>query len=411
MSKKIDDIQKMIDKLEADVNKQLKVSQKELDIAYEKTEKQFTKFEKQQDKIFEMFENTEISRQADLELKKIAKEVGINFNAKNSDDIEIDRIIKEALRGEGAERKIDKKGSVINTAKQSAHHSSINDYDIEKEYQQLLKEVEQEKINKQSTLQPSSGLSIEEGVKHRGSNISNMIKDQGSLADEFAKTSSNPQEKTQLKTFSEDATKLSKIVDKVTSLETTDKNVQDLGSSQAKEKQQSSNKLMSGIAQASEKLYSGLKSGISTAINKIKELGAKYVDSIKSWFSPQKKEQGVRVDQSIASTNKALTAVKKPPEKLKEAKKDLQNSFENLANQYGKIIPKEKQAAFQKLQDNKVANKMTTQELIAETKKIMGSVLKQHVENTQQGKQKLLQSQKDRMNKRQGQKSSTAMYI
>ena len=93
---------------------------------------------------------------------------------------------------------------------------------------EFIEEAILEKINKQSTLQPSSGLSIEEGVKHRGSNISNMIKDQGSLADEFAKTSSNPQEKTQLKTFSEDATKLSKIVDKVTSLETTDKNVQDL---------------------------------------------------------------------------------------------------------------------------------------------------------------------------------------
>jgi hypothetical protein len=407
MSKKIDDIQKMIDKLEIDVNKQLKISQKELDIAYEKTKQQFAKFEKQQDK---MFENPEISRQADFELQKIIKEMGIDLNAKNSDDLEIDRIIKEAVREEEAERKIDKKGSVINTVKQSARHLSISDNDIEKEYHQLLKEVEQEKINKQSILQLSSGLSIEERLKRRGSNISNMIKAHGALVDEYAKTSSNPQEKTQLTTFSEDAIKLSKIVDKVTSFETTDKNAQDLGGDQAKEKQQSSNKLMSGIAQAAEKLYSGLKPGVSTAIDKIKELGIKCVDSIKSWFSIPQKEQGLRVAQAIAATNKAVGIVENPSEKLKEATKDLQNSFKNLTKQYAEIIPKEKQAVFKKWQANKIADKMTPQELIKETKKIMGAVLKQHVQNTEQGKQKLQQSYKDKINKRQVQKSSTEMY-
>jgi len=407
MSRKIDDIQKMIDKLEIDVNKQFKISQKELDIAYEKTKQQFAKFEKQQDK---MFENPEISRQADFELQKIIKEMGIDLNAKNSDDLEIDRIIKEAVREEEAERKIDKKGSVINTVKQSARHSSISDDDIEKEYHQLLKEVEQEKINKQSILQLSSGLSIEERLKRRGSNISNMIKAHGALADESAKTSSNPQEKTQLTTFSEDAIKLSKIVDKVTSFETTNKNAQDLGGDKSKEKQQSSNKLMRGIAQAAEKLYSGLKLGVSTAIDKIKELGIKCVDSIKSWFSIPQKEQGLRVAQAIAATNKAVGIVENPSEKLKEATKDLQNSFKNLTKQYAEIIPKEKQAVFKKWQANKIADKMTPQELIKETKKIMGAVLKQHVQNTEQGKQKLQQSYKDKINKMQVQKSSTEMY-
>ncbi|WPY01287.1 hypothetical protein Trichorick_01197 [Candidatus Trichorickettsia mobilis] len=428
MSKKIDEIQKMVDELEADVNKQLKVSQQELDKAYEKTEQQFTEFEKQQDRLFKMFENPEMSHQADLELEKMAKEMGIDLNAKNSDNLEIDRIIKEAEREVEAERKIGGKGSkmtqdqlldleieklakemgidinekdsVINTAKQSGHQSSISEDNVEKEYQQLLKEVEQEESNKQSARKsPSSGLSIEERVKHRGANISTMIKSHGAIADEFAKTSSNPEEKAQLTTFSENATKLSKIVDKVTSIETPDKNVQDLSGDQAKEKQQSSNKLMSGIAQAAEKLYSGLKSGISTAIDKIKELGSKCVDSIKSWFSKPQKEQEVVVAQTISATKKTVDTVKNPSEKLKEATKDLQSSFKDLQKQYAKILPKEKQAAFKKWQENKVADKMTSQELIKETKKIMGALVKQHVKNTEQDKQKLQQAHKNRLNK------------
>ena len=421
MSKKID---KMVAKLQADVNKLLKVTEQEFDKESEKAVQQITEFDKRQDKISKMFEPPKMSHQEDLEMEKLFKEMGIDLNAKNPDDLEMDRIIKEVEREVEAEKKIGGKGSkmtqdqlidleieklakemgidlnekgpVINTAKQLP----ISNDDVEKEYQQLLKEVEQKESNKQS-----SGLSIEERLKHRGANISTIIKSHGAIAGEFAKTSPNREEKEQLTTFSKNADKLSKIVDKVTSIETSDQNVQDLGGDQAKEKQQSSNKLMSGIAQAAEKLYSGLKPGISTAIDKIKELGTKCVDSIKSWFSKPQKEQEVAVAQTIAATKKTVDRFKNPPEKLKEVTKSLQSNFKDLQKNYAEILPKEKQAAFKKWQEIKVADKMTTQELMKETKKIMGALVSQHVKNTEQGKlriaalQKSQQERKNRLNK------------
>jgi len=270
MSKKVDQWQQRLDTMETEVNRLFNVSQQELDRAYAEYDQISAKFNKQQDKMFKIFQDPEMERQADLELERIAREMGVD----------------------------------INTESRSSSRVSISDADVEKEYQQLLQEVEQEERDKQSGRKSlESGLSIEERVRSRGASISALLESHGDLAEEFARTSSDPQEKTQLIDFSMNARKLSSVIGNVTSLAVPNP---DLSGDQTQEKQQSAGKLMSGFAQAAEKLYSRLKSGFSAAIDKIKELGGKLIDGIKSWFSKTPKAQEVTVTQAINETQQKL---------------------------------------------------------------------------------------------------------
>jgi hypothetical protein len=60
----------------------------------------------------------------------------------------------------------------------------------------------------------------------------------------------------------------------------------------------------------------------------------------------------------------------------------LKDGYKKLQEQYGKIIPKEKQQAFKKFQEVHDAEKMTHPELLKETKRLGDAMIKQLRENS-----------------------------
>ena len=241
--------------------------------------------------------------------------------------------------------------------------STSDDY-IEQEYQRIKDELKQEEA--QLAKQPK----LSDSLKFSQS----LLESHADLADELANRSTNSNEKEELAKFSEKNRKLSAILDNISG--------EDNKSKIDQMDDQSKMSLMSKIAVGVEKLYSSIKSGVSKALDGIKALGSKLINAVKSTFSKPPKEQNVAFSNVTTDTKKAIDSVKEPSEKLKVAGQNLKDGYKKLQEQYGKILPEEKQRVFKKFQEVHDAEKMTHPELLKETKRLAGAMIKQLQENS-----------------------------
>jgi hypothetical protein len=235
--------------------------------------------------------------------------------------------------------------------------------DVEKQLQEL--EAEMEREDTQLAKQPK----LSDSLKFSQSLLESHV----DLADELANRSTNSNEKEELTQFTENAKAFSATLSDISGKDNESK------LDQMDDKSKVS--LLSNVAFGIEKLYSLLKSGASKAIDTIKELGSKFASAVKSLFSKSPEEQNLAFSNVATDTTKTIDNIKEPSEKLKAAVQDLRESYKNLQEQYGKIIPKEKQQTFKKFQAVHNAEKMTHPELIKETKKLAGAMAKQLTKN------------------------------
>jgi hypothetical protein len=336
-SSKIDGFADMISKLGADISKQLEVSERDFSNALRKNEELTAGYEKLTDRLFKR--DPDEDRRLDEELKKMAGEMGIKLDPRKP--------------------------------------STSDDY-IEREYQRIKDELKQEgaKFEEQPKLSDSLEFSLI------------LLESHGKLADNLVDKSTDKNEKEELAKFSEKNRKFSAILDNISGEDNKSK------IDQMDDKSKMS--LMSNIAVGIEKLYSSIKSGVSKALDGIKELGSKLVNAVKSTFSKPPKEQNVAFSNVATGTKKAIDSVKEPSEKLKVAGQNLKDGYRKLQEQYGKIIPKERQQAFKKFQEVHDAEKMTHPELLKETKRLAGAMIKQLQENSKAATQAYKESRAKR---------------
>ena len=318
-----------INALQSEIDKQFQVAQRELDEVYKQNEKLFSEYQKKSDSINKIFSDPVADRELEKEIDQMAQEMGVKFE--------------------------DNKSSLS---------SSLQDDAIEKEYQKILKEVESEQQSKQN-----SGP-ISKFANDRISDISTIVKSHGSLAEEFANKSTNHEEQSQLKKFSQDATKLTKILD-------------DYPDNKTKQPAELIHKKISTVQTVVQKIYSGLKAGISKAVDKIKGLGTTLMNGIKSLLSKSPLKQNQAFSQTMNETVRPIKDVQNPSQKLQQSHKNLQDAFTNLQDQFVKVSPRDKKAAFAKYRQDRPIEKMSTDELIKETRKIGNGLKKQTAINKQ----------------------------
>ena len=340
MAKQRDSNDNAINNLQNELDRQFQILEQEFNEAYKENKQLISEYNKKQDQIADMFSNPELDRQAEEELALLAQEMGIKYE--------------------------NEKPSV----------SSVQDDEIEKEYQKLLKEVESEQQNKQ----PSEP--IHNFTQGRISDISTIVRAHGSLAEELANQSTIPEERSQLEQFSQDAQKLTKILD--THQENTTNQPEEL-----------TQKKISTISTAVQKIYSTLKSGISKGIDIMKGLGAKLTKGIKSLFSQSPPEQTQAFAQTINETAKTIKNIKNPSAKLQQNNKELLDSVKKLQTQFVKILPENKKAAFAKRRANMPIEAMSRKELREETIKIVKSLKTQAARNTKARKEEYNNKVKD----------------
>jgi hypothetical protein len=201
-----------------------------------------------------------------------------------------------------------------------------------------------------------------------------LLESHADLADELANRSTNSNEKEELAKFTKNAKAFSATLSDISGKDNESK------IDQMDDKSKVS--LLSNVAFGIEKLYSLLKSGVSKVVDTIKELGSKFASTVKSLFSKSPKEQNLAFSNVATDTTTTIDNIKEPSKKLTATVQDLRESYKNLQEQYGKIIPQEKQQAFKKFTELHDPEKMTSKEqLINESKRLTKGMLTQIKEN------------------------------
>lgn len=317
--------------LEKEVQEQLKISEREVKEAYQESTKLWQQHEESMEKFNAIFNNSELDREAEKELNKIAKEMGVTLEEDNS--------LKEL------EAQIDA----------LPDQKTITD----KQFYDLPEEVERSQTKV---------------MFDRVSDVSDLLKSHATIAEEALLKSKDEQEITELKSFSKGARKLSESIDKVSNkiLEYKDEQVP----------QKTTHKLISTIGVGLKELYGGLKAGVSKTVDFIKGLGQKMGAAVKSLFSKTPKQQAEQFSGVINDTNKELQKQGNKPN-IAAAKQVLKKQFLKLQNDYSKVISSERQAVFNKWKESKNAgiDKMPMKELYAEVQKIRKGILAQKKRN------------------------------
>ena len=314
MAKQQNSFDSEINDLQSEIDKQSEVAKRGLDEASKQYDKLSSGYQKKLDSINKIFSDPVDDRELQKEIDQMAQEMGVKFE--------------------------DNKSSLS---------SSLQDDAIEKEYQKILKEVESEQQSKQN-----SGP-ISKFAHDRISDISTIVKPHGSLAEEFANKSTNHEEQSQLKKFSQDATKLTKILD-------------DYPDNKTKQPAELIHKKISTVQTVVQKIYSGRKA---------------LMNGIKSLLSKSPLKQNQAFSQTMNETVRPIKDVQNPSQKLQQSHKNLQDAFTNLQDQFVKVSPRDKKAAFAKYRQDRPIEKMSTDELIKETRKIGNGLKKQTAINKQ----------------------------
>ncbi len=232
--------------------------------------------------------------------------------------------------------------------------SDIEDIEI----QQLLNEIDNEQA---------------QARKDRSEDISTLLTVHSDLADKVVEKSSNPQEIEQLTNFSKGAKELSSTIDEAISKKQTGKNSD----------KKNSDRFLSAIGAGIKNLYTGLKSGVSNAVDAVKKLGAQLKQAITSLFSKAPKKQNLEFSKAINETRKEVERRHTDKRGINEAKSVLKKSFLKLQKDYAKIVPETRKAVFNKWCEKKNANlnKMSMKELYKEVQKIRKGILSQKRKN------------------------------
>lgn len=331
MSKNEEFSKEALSELEKQVSEQLKISESELEQAMQENSALLSKYEKSTARLQEIFSNPEEDRLAEEELRKLENEMGVSSGTHKQESHELEKQIKYI-----------------------PDLTDIEDIEI----QRLLNEID----NKQA-----------EARKDRSKDVSTLLTVHSDLADRVIETSSNPKEIDQLTNFSKGAKELSRVIDIALS-----EKQKGLGSDKEK-----NNRFISAISEGITKLYTSLKSGISSAIDTIKKLGKQLKQAITSLFSKSPKKQNLEFSKVINDTRKVVETLHTNKRGINEARSILKKSFLKLQKDYSKIVPQERKRVFKKWCEKKNANlnKMSMKELFGEVQKIRKGILSQKRKN------------------------------
>lgn len=317
--------------LEKQISEQLKISENELEQVMQENSALLSKYEKSTARLQEIFSNPEEDRLVEEELRRLENAMGVSSDTHKQEFQDLEKQINY-----------------------TPDQVDIEDIEI----QQLLSEIDNEQA---------------QARKDRGKDISTLLTVHSELADEVVAKSSDPREVEQLTNFSKGAKKLSNTIDE--SLSTSQKGLNS--------DRKSNDRFLSAISKGVEKLYTSLKSGISSAIDAFKNLGKQLKKAITSLFSKTPKQQNLEFSKAINETRKEVENLHTDKKGINEAKSMLKKSFLKLQKDYSKIIPEERKRVFNKWCEKKNANlnKMSMKELYGEVQKIRKGILSQKRKN------------------------------
>ena len=330
MSKHTHSSQEEFSDLEKQIMDQFAISETELEKAIAESQELTSRYEESVEKLQGVFVDTEGDRLAEEELMQMAEEMGVSLEEPESDK-ELERQI-ESLPDKS--------------------------YSEELEIEQLLSEMDKE----QQAL-----------VGSRLQDVSVLLRVHSDIAESAIEDSSDAVEKEQLTKFAKGARALSSDIDQVLPK-------RDLGEEAG---QDNSNRLVSIIGLGTKKLYDGLKSGISSAIDNIKKLGKQLGKYISSLFNKTPKKQNLEFSKTVVKTSEVLGSVKITQEGLDAGKAVLKKQFVKLQKDYTQVISPEKQTIFQqwaKSKNDKI-DEMSVKELYGEVGKIRKGILVQKKKN------------------------------
>lgn len=320
-----------LSELEKQVSKQLEISENELEQVMQENSALLSEYEKSTARLHEIFSNPEEDRLVEEELRRLESEMGVSSDTHERESRELERQIEYM-----------------------PDRSDIEDIEI----QQLLNEID----NEQAQVR-----------KDRSGDVSTLLTVHSDLADKVVEKSSNTQEIEQLTNFSKGAKELSSTIDKAISKKQTGKNSD----------KKNSDRFLSAIGEGIKKLYTSLKSGVSSVVDVVKKLGMQLKQAITSLFTKAPKKQNLEFSKAINETRKEVE--KRHPDKkgINAAKSILKKNFLKLQQDYAKIVPEERKAVFKKWCEKKNANldKMSMKELYKEVQKIRKGILSQKRKN------------------------------
>ena len=317
--------------LEKQVSKQLAISEKELEQAMQENNALLSGYEKSTERLYEIFSNPEEDKLVEEELKRLENEMGVSSDTHEREYQELEKQIEDM-----------------------PDRADIEDVEIQK----LLNEIDNEQA---------------QARKDRSEDISTLLTVHSDLADKAVEKSSNPQEIEQLTNFSKGAKELSSTIDEAISKKQTGKNSD----------KKNSDRFLSAVGAGVKKLYSSLKSGVSSVVDVVKKLGVQLKNAITSLFTKAPKKQNLEFSKAINETRKEVE--KRHPNKkgINAAKSLLKNRFLKLQQDYAKITPEERKEVFKQWCEKKNANldKISIQELHKEVEKIRKGLSSQKKRN------------------------------